>query len=317
MRVTDILASAKSTLFTLELLPPLKGGDFHAVSASIDQLMPYHPAYINITNHREEVVRHSDDKGLYHSVKVRHRAGTASVAAAIHYKYGVEVVPHLICGGSTAQEIENTLVDLCFLGIDNVLVLRGDAGKDEPQFSPCDGGYLYAIDLLKQVKDLNNSKLLDPKMSASMKANFCCGVAGYPEVHGEALNRAQDLLHLKAKVDAGADYIVTQMFFDPEIFIRFVADCRAIGISVPIIPGIKPLASKKQLDLLPDLFHIDIPELLRKEVQAAKTDVAVRQIGVEWAIEQCKRLKADGVPALHFYTMSKADNVEAVVKAVF
>lgn len=317
MRVTDILANAKSTLFTLELLPPLKGADFHAISTSIDQLMPYQPAYINITNHREEVVRHADERGLYQSAKVRLRAGTASVAAAIHYKYGVEVVPHLICGGSTAQEIENTLVDLCFLGIDNVLVLRGDAGKGEPQFSPCDGGYSYAIDLLHQVKELNSGKLLDPKMSAFTKANFCCGVAGYPEVHGEAICRDTDLMHLKAKVDAGADYIVTQMFFDPEIFFRFVKDCRSIGITVPIIPGIKPFAGKGQLELLPKLFHIEIPEALRAEILAAPTDAAVRQVGVEWAIDQCRQLKSFGVPALHFYTMSKADNVEAIVKAVF
>lgn len=317
MRVTDILAGAKSTLFTLELLPPLKGGDFKAISDSLDLLMPYHPAYINITNHREEVVRHTDDKGIYHSARVRHRAGTSSVAAAIHYKYGVEVVPHLICGGATAQEIENTLVDLCFLGIDNVLVLRGDAAKNEPHFSPCDGGYRYAVDLLRQVKALNAGSLLDSRVPALMKADFCCGVAGYPEIHGEAQTRQKDLAYLKAKVEAGADYIVTQMFFDPAVFLRFVDDCRAMGITVPIIPGIKPLAGKRQLELLPSLFHIEIPEALRQAVLSASDDAQVRQIGIEWAIEQCQVLKSAGVPALHFYTMSKADNVEAVVKAVF
>lgn len=317
MRVTEILGQAKRTLFTLELLPPLKGADFRFLSESLDQLMPYQPAYINITNHREEVSRQANAQGIYQSVKVRHRAGTASVAAALHYKYGVEVVPHLICGGATAQEIENTLVDLCFLGLDNVLVLRGDAAKNEPQFSPCDGGYRYAIDLLKQVQDLNRGQLLDPRVQSGMQSQFCCGVAGYPEGHGESTDCASDIQYLKMKVDAGAEYIVTQMFFDPQVFVRFVGDCRAAGIQVPIIPGIKPLATARQLEILPAMFHIEIPEPLRKAVLSAGSADAVRQVGVEWAIEQCKQLKQLGVPALHFYTMSKADNVEAVVKAVF
>ncbi|MDR3296628.1 MAG: methylenetetrahydrofolate reductase [NAD(P)H] [Prevotellaceae bacterium] len=317
MKLTNTIHSAASTLFTFELMPPLKGTNFDEIAATVEQLMPYNPAYINITHHRAEVVMRELPSGLFEKRVVKKRAGTVSIAAAIKYKYGVEVVPHLVCGGYSRSEIEDMLIDFSFLGIENVLALRGDPALGERTFTAERDGYEHAIDLVRQVANMNRGMYLLPDMQNVTATSFCCGVAGYPEKHCEAPNFEADLQQLKAKVDAGAEYVATQMFFDNKKYFDFVNACRAAGISVPIIPGIKPFATAKQLTTLPQIFHIDLPDALVAEVQRCRTPQAVRQVGVEWCVAQCAELKRAGVPALHFYTMGKADNVEGVVKRIF
>jgi methylenetetrahydrofolate reductase (NADPH) len=317
MKVTDTIKNAASTLFTFELMPPLKGNSFAEIAETVERLLPYQPAYINITHHRAEVVLKERPDGLLEKHVVKKRASNVSIAAAIKYKYGVDVVPHLVCGGFNRNEIEDILIDFNFLGIKNVLVLRGDPVKGEKSFTSEKNGYLHAVDLLRQAKGMNEGRYLDADMKNVTPTDFCFGVAGYPEKHSEAPNLQTDLRYLKEKVDAGAEYVVTQMFFDNKKYFDFVAACREAGINVPIIPGLKPFAGERQLSILPQIFHIDLPAALVAEVMRCASPHDVRRVGVEWCVAQCEELKKAGVPALHFYTMGKADNVEEIVRRVF
>ncbi len=317
MKVPQIIRQSSKTLFTFELLPPVKGSHFDEIEATIKPLLEFKPAYVNITYHRADVVVSKNGKGETEKHITKKRPGTVSIAAAIKYKYGIEAVPHLICGGFTKEETEDALIDLNFLSIQNILALRGDKRKGDEVFTAEDGGHSHAVDLLKQMKRMNQGEYLHPEITNAVPTDFSAGVAGYPEKHSEATDMESDLAYLKQKVDAGADYIVTQMFFDNNAFIRFVERCRAIGISAPIIPGIKPISVKRQLELLPKTFDISIPEELRKAVSQCTTDAEVKQVGIEWAVSQCRELKKMNVPVLHFYTMGKPDNVIAICKEVF
>ena len=317
MKVHEIIQQSAKTLFTLELLPPVKGSNFDGIASTIEALIDFKPAYVNITYHRADVVIIKSEKGKEETHITKKRPGTVSIAAAIKYKYGLEVVPHLVCGGFTKEETEDALIDLNFLSIQNVLALRGDKRKSDEHFVSDENGHAHAVDLVKQVNNMNKGIYLHPEISSAVETDFSIGVAGYPEMHSDALNMEQDLAYLKQKVDAGADYIVTQMFFDNAAFIRFVERCRAIGITVPIIPGLKPISVKRQLDILPQTFNLSIPDSLRREVEKCKDEKSVKQVGVEWTIAQCKELKTFDVPALHFYTMGRPDNIVAICKEVF
>ena len=316
MKVTDHIAQAKETLMSFEVLPPLKGKGIEALYTHLNPLMEFKPAFINVTYHRSEHVFKKRVDGTFEKVIVRKRPGTESICAAIMNKYNVDTVPHLICGGFNINDTEDALINLRYLGIDNVLVLRGDAAKNETAFEPELGGHKYASELLKQVVDLNAGIYLDDELKGTHKTEFCIGVAGYPEKHFEAPNLQTDLLHLKDKVDAGADYIMTQMFFDNNKFYQFVKDCRAIGIDVPIIPGLKPITNKKQLTILPKIFHVDIPTDLSDAILKAKTDQDVEEIGTQWLIQQSKELKEFGVPVLHYYTLGKPKVIYNAVKEI-
>jgi methylenetetrahydrofolate reductase (NADPH) len=276
--------------------------------------MEFKPAYINVTYHRSEHVFKKTSDGTFEKVVVRKRPGTEAICASIMNKYNVDTVPHLICGGFSKQDTEDALLTLSYLGIDNVLVLRGDAAKNETAFEPEPGGHKYASDLLKQVVNLNHGIYLEEELKGTNGTKFCIGVAGYPEKHFEAANMETDIKHLKAKVDAGADYIVTQMFFDNKKYFTFVENCRAAGITVPIIPGLKPLTSKKQLTIIPRTFYVDLPTDLLNAVLQSKTDEDCEKIGEEWLLAQSKELKAAGVPVLHYYTLGKPQVVANVVK---
>ncbi|MDR1021950.1 MAG: methylenetetrahydrofolate reductase [NAD(P)H] [Prevotellaceae bacterium] len=317
MKVIDIIKKSTSTLFTFELMPPLKGASFAEIAETVERLVPYSPAYVNITNHRaEEVIRERPD-GFFEKQVVKKRAGTVSVAAAIKYKYGVEVAPHLVCGGYSRSEVEDMLIDFSFLGIENVLVLRGDPVHGEKHFTAEKNGYSHAIELLRQAVDMNHGRYLNPDLKNVTPTDFCFGVAGYPEKHSEAPNMEADLQRLKEKVEAGAEYVVTQMFFDNRKYFDFVDACRKNGINVPIVPGLKPFSALRQLSVLPQIFHIDLPTALVNEAKRYSNLQDVRKVGVAWCVEQCRELKEAGVPALHFYTMGKADNVEEIVKNIF
>lgn len=317
MRVIDILNNSKSTLFSFELLPPLKGHNIDTIFSTIDKLIPFYPAYINITYHREEVVYLTNEYGVQAPVKVRRRPGTVGLAAAIQQRYGIDVVPHIICGGFDAHETEDALIDLDFLGIQNVLVVRGDADKITGRFDPKPGGHRYAVDLVKQVENLNRGIYLEKLIEQPKPTGFCIGVAGYPEKHPESPNPESDIHYLKQKVSAGASYIVTQMFFDNRLYFSFVERCRDAGIHVPIIPGLKPISVKEHINLLPRVFDVHIPQPLVLEVEKCKTNAQVAQLGIEWTVEQSKELKNAGVPAIHFYTMGKADNIAKIAERVF
>lgn len=314
MKVTDHIAQAKDTLISFEVLPPLKGKGIDALYKHLDPLMEFKPSFINVTYHRSEHVFKKRADGTFEKVVVRKRPGTESICAAIMNKYNVDTVPHLICGGFSINETEDALINLRYLGIDNVLVLRGDAAKNETAFEPEPGGHKYASDLLKQVANLNAGIYLEEDLKGTHRTDFCIGVAGYPEKHFEAPNMDTDLQYLKAKVDAGADYIITQMFFDNAKYYAFVDACRAIGITVPIIPGLKPVYSKKQLTVLPKTFHIDLPAELSNEILKCKTDEEVEKIGQEWLLTQSRDLKKSGVPVLHYYTLGKPHVVASVVR---
>ena len=317
MKVTEHIQAAKDRmLVSFEVLPPLKGKTIESLYNNLDQLMEFKPPFINVTYHRSESMFKKKPDGTFDKVEVRKRPGTVGICAAIRNHYNVDTVPHLICGGFSMQETENALIDLNFLGINNVLVLRGDAEKNEPSFVPDPKGHSYAIDLLKQVSNLNNGIYLEDDIQNGDKTKFCIGVAGYPEKHFEAPNLEIDLQHLKDKVDAGADYIMTQMFFDNQKFFDFVKLCRNAGIEVPIIPGLKPLTTKKQLSVLPRIFHVDIPTELSLAVMKCKSDAEVEIIGQEWLIQQSKELKAFGVPVLHYYTLGKPKVIHNVVKEI-
>jgi methylenetetrahydrofolate reductase (NADPH) len=313
MKVIDHIQQAKGTLISFEVLPPLKGKGIGALYKHLDPLIEFKPAFINVTYHRSEHVFKKRGDGNFEKVVVRKRPGTEAICASIMNKYNVDTVPHLICGGFTRQDTEDALLTLSYLGIDNVLVLRGDAAKNETAFEPEPNGNKYAIDLLKQVSNLNNGIYLEEELKGTNGTKFCIGVAGYPEKHFEAPNMDSDLTYLKAKVDAGADYIVTQMFFDNKKFFSFVDRCRAAGITVPVIPGLKPLTSKKQLTIIPRTFYVDLPSDLLNAILQCKTDEECEKVGEEWLLAQSKELKAAGVPVLHYYTLGKPQVVANVV----
>lgn len=316
MKVIDHINQAKGTLVSFEVLPPLKGKGIDALYRHLDPLMAHNPSFINVTYHRSEHVFKKKADGSFEKVVVRKRPGTESICAAIMNRYNVDTVPHLICGGFSVNDTEDALINLNYLGIDNVLVLRGDAAKNESTFEPEPGGHKYAVDLLRQVVSLNDGIYLEQELRDTQKTKFCIGVAGYPEKHFESPNQETDLKHLKSKVDAGADYIITQMFFDNAKYHAFVKDCRAMGITVPIIPGLKPIYSKKQLTILPKTFHIDLPTELSNEVLRCKTDADVEKVGAAWLLAQSKELKAAGVPVLHYYTLGRPQLVADVVKDI-
>lgn len=316
MKVTEHLQQAKSTLISFEILPPLKGRTINSIYEHLDPLMEFKPSFINVTYHRAEHIFKKKIDGNFEKVEVRKRPGTVGICAAIMNHYKVDAVPHLICGGFTVRETEDALIDLYFLGIDNVLVLRGDAAKNEAVFEPEPDGHRYAIDLLKQTVNLNNGIYLEESIRNGFRTNFCIGVAGYPEKHFESPNASTDMLYLKAKVNAGAEYIVTQMFFDNRKYFDFVENCRKNGIDVPIIPGLKPISSIKQLTMIPRTFHVDIPAELSAEVLKCRTDADVELVGTEWLKQQSIELKKAGVPVLHYYTLGKPGMIENVVKAI-
>ncbi|MFY9281602.1 MAG: methylenetetrahydrofolate reductase [NAD(P)H] [Bacteroidia bacterium] len=315
MKLTEYIKPGK-TLFSFEVLPPLKGKSIDSLYQGIDPLMEFNPAFIDVTYHREEFIERPRKDGGYDKISTKKRPGTVAICAAIMNKYKVEAVPHLICGGFSKDETENALIDLAFLGIENVLALRGDNLKNERNFVPEKNGNSNALDLIRQIADMNNGVYQDQELQNVTETNFCIGAAGYPEKHSDAANMVSDLKFLKRKVDAGAAFITTQMFFDNQKYIDYVAMCRAAGIMVPIIPGIKPITTKGQLRALPKIFNMDIPEPLASELEKAKDDTAARQIGIEWCIQQCKELKSLEVPALHFYTMSFSSATKEVVSQI-
>jgi methylenetetrahydrofolate reductase (NADPH) len=317
MKITEHLKQAKKTLFSIEILPPLKGKSIQSIYDAIDPLIEYSPSFIDVTYHREEYVYKKREGGYLEKVSMRKRPGTVGICAAIMNKYKIDAVPHIICGGFSKQETENALIDLQFLGIDNVLLLRGDSIKTEPSFVPEPDGNAYAIDLVNQVSNMNKGIYLEEDIKDLQPTNFCIGVAGYPEKHAEAPNMISDIKYLKAKVDAGAEFIVTQMFFDNKKYFDFVNLCRKNNINVPIIPGIKILTSKKQATTLPKIFHIDIPVELYDLVEKAKDDKEAKEIGVNWCIKQSKELIGANVPCLHFYTMGLSETTARVAKEVF
>lgn len=317
MKVIDKIKIAKKTLFTFELLPPLKGHTIQEIYDTIEPLIQFDPAYINITYHQQEVQYKTRPDGLMERRIIRKRPGTVAIAAAIQNKYKITVVPHIICGGFTKEETEDALIDLHFLGIDNLLVLRGDPEKGKRKFIPVKGGHSYSSELIEQIMNLNKGKYLHEDMEDAMPTDFSLGVAGYPEKHIEAPNMDTDLEYLKLKIDKGAEYVVTQMFFDNQKYFDFVQKCRDKDINVPIIPGLKPVSTLNDSSLLPQTFSIDLPCDLIHEIKKSKTHEQVRQVGVEWAIQQSKELIKFGVPGIHYYTLDQSDNIEKIAKAVF
>lgn len=316
MKVVDYIKEAEKPLFSFEIIPPLKGKGIEDIYAGIDPLIEFGPKFINVTYHREEYKYKEMGDGLLKKISIRKRPGTVGICAAIMNKYKVDAVPHLICGGFNVEETENALIDLKFLGIDNILALRGDPIKTEQVFTPNKGGHKYALDLITQISELNNGIYLDEEHQSS-PTDFCIGAAGYPEKHFEAMNLDTDMRHLKAKVDAGAEYIVTQMFFDNQKYFDFVDKCRSIGINVPIIPGLKPITNLTHRTFLPKFFHIDFPMELSKELEKCKSNDDVSELGVSWAINQSKELVEKGAPVLHFYTMGRGKAVKRIASEIF
>lgn len=317
MSVASFLASDHPTAFSFEVLPPVRGKSIEQVFNTIDKLMPFDPAYINITTHRTEIIYREVSEGVFQRTSERTRPGTVAIAAALKGRYGIPTVPHVICSGFTRPELENELIDLSYLGITDLLVLRGDRAKGENRFVPMPDGHTHAADLCRQVSDFNDGAMIDGSHHEPLAERFSFGVAGYPEKHDEAMNPEIDIEHLKAKIEAGAEYVVTQMFFDNSRYFDFVARCRAAGIGVPIIPGLKPLTALSQQALLPKTFHIDLPEELAAEFRRCRTNDDAKALGVEWGIAQARELKAAGVPSIHFYSMNAAASVEAIAKAVY
>ena len=318
MKITDHIKKAnEKTLFSFEIIPPKKGNNIQELYDNIDPLMEFNPPFIDVTTSREEYVYVDKGDGLLDRKITRTRPGTLGICAAIKHKYDVDTVPHVLCGGFTKEETEYLLVDCDYLGIQNVMALRGDAMSHQKYFEKTNGGHPFAKDLVTQINDLNSGKYLHDVIETSHKSNFCIGVAGYPEKHLESPSMQTDLKYLKEKVDAGADYIVTQMFFDNQKYFDFVNAAKQIGIDVPIIPGIKPIAVTRHLQLLPQVFRIDLPEALIKAVQNCKTNKEVRQVGIEWAIQQSRELLEAGVPVLHYYSMGKSDNIKKIASAIF
>jgi len=318
MKVTEHIKKANGkTLFSFEIIPPKKGNSIQELYNNIDPLMEFKPPFIDVTTSREEYVYIDKGNGLLDRKITRMRPGTVGICAAIKHKYDIDTVPHVLCGGFSKEETEYLLIDCHYLGIQNVMALRGDAMSHQKYFEPSKNGNHFAKDLVKQISDLNCGKYLHDVMEADHKADFCIGVAGYPEKHLEAPSLQTDLKRLKEKVDAGADYVVTQMFFDNKKYFKFVEAAKKVGINIPIIPGIKPIAVKRHLQLLPQVFKIDLPEALINSVENCKSNTDVRQVGIEWTIQQSKELLAAGVPVLHYYSMGKSDNIEAIAKELF
>ncbi|MFA8451008.1 MAG: methylenetetrahydrofolate reductase [NAD(P)H] [Bacteroidales bacterium] len=311
------LKQPEKTRFSFELLPPQKGSNIQSLYSIIDKLVEFDPLYINVTYHQEELVYKKRIDGLLEAKKTRKRPGTVGISAAIQYKYNIPVVPHLICGSFSKEDTENALIDLHFLGINNVLIVRGDPPENIDTFIPHKNGHKHAIGLLKQVVDLNNGIYIEDDLSHMEGTDFSIAVAGYPEKHEEAPNFESDIHYLKQKIDAGADYIVTQLFFDNEKFYRFVDECRANDINVPIIPGLKPVSQKKHLQILPKVFKVDLPYPLTKAMEKCKTNKEVQEVGIEWAIKQSEELVKFGVSNIHYYTMDRADNIYKIAKEVF
>ncbi len=317
MKVVDHIKEAKKTRFSLEILPPLKGKSIQSIYDGIDPLMEFKPPFINVTYHREEHVYKERNDGLLQRVSVRKRPGTVGICAAIMNKYHVDAVPHIICGGFTKEETENALIDLQFLGIENILALRGDPIKNETHFIPNKAGHKYAVNLIEQVVQMNKGDFLHEETGNATATDFCIGAAGYPEKHFESMNLKTDLKYLKEKVDAGAEYIVTQMFFDNQKYFDFVQTCVDAGINVPIIPGLKPITTLKHISFLPKFFHIDFPDDLSTELEKCKSNDDARQVGIEWGIHQSKELLEYGVPLLHYYTMGRSASVKKIASELF
>lgn len=318
MKITEhIEQSGGKTLFSFEILPPLKGHNIQEIYDGIDPLMEFRPPFIDVTYHREEYVYIEREKGLLEKRVVRKRPGTVGICAAIQSKYKVDAVPHILCGGFSEEDTENFLIDLDFLGIQNVMALRGDAVKSELYFKPELDGHRYACDLVKQVAGMNSGKFLDEALENGHRTDFCTGVAGYPEKHMEAPSLERDIQNLKAKQEAGAEYVVTQMFFDNSRFFEFERKCRESGINIPIIPGLKPISVKNHLRLIPHRFHVDLPDELTREVEKCQSNKEVQEIGVEWCIEQSRELIDAGVPVLHYYSMGKSENIKRIASMVF
>lgn len=317
MKVIDLINSQEKTAFSIEILPPLKGTGIDKLYQSIDRLLEFNPQYINLTTHRSEYVYKELGNGLFQRNRLRRRPGTVAVAAAIQNKYNITVVPHVLCSGFTREDIEYMLLDLQFLGITDLLVLRGDKAKHESIFIPEPGGYSHAIELEEQINNFNKGIFVDGSEMTVTKTPFSYGVACYPEKHEEAPNLDWDLYWLKKKIDAGAEYAVTQLFYDNRKFFHFVERARAAGITVPIIPGIKPLKKLSQLSVIPKTFKVDIPEDLASEVAKCTTDAEVQQLGIEWCIQQCRELMAHGVPSIHFYTIGAVDSICEIAKQIY
>ncbi|NQX91177.1 MAG: methylenetetrahydrofolate reductase [NAD(P)H] [Flavobacteriales bacterium] len=317
MKVTEHINKSDKALFSLEVLPPLKGQRIDDLFEHLDSLMEFEPAFVDVTYHREEFQYKQLSNGLMERRTVRKRPGTVGICAAIQHRYGVDPVPHIICGGFTKEETENALIDLHFLGIDNVLLLRGDSHPVSANFEPETNGHRYASELIDQVSKMNQGEYLDEDLKNTAPSNFCMGVAGYPEKHFESPNLKKDLQYLKLKQDLGAEYVVTQMFFDNEVYFNFVDECRKAGITIPIIPGLKPLTSAKQLQSIPKHFSVTIPEKMVESIELAKNREEVIEAGIEWSIAQSKELIKKGAPAIHFYTMGKSNSVAKIAKAIF
>ncbi|MCX8055603.1 MAG: methylenetetrahydrofolate reductase [NAD(P)H] [Ignavibacteria bacterium] len=317
MIVADLLKNTKRTLFSFELLPPLKGKSIQEIYDAIEPLLEFNPAYINVTYHREEVVYKKRNDGLLEERLIRKRPGTVGISAAIKHKYNIEVVPHLICSGFTKEETEDALIDLNFLGIHNLLVVRGDPDKNLKTFIPTKGGHTYASELIDQISKLNNGIYLDEDIANPTPTQFSIGVAGYPEKHPESPNFETDIRVLKHKLDCGASYIVTQLFFDNKRYFDYLELCRKHGIDVPIVPGIKPISVKGHLSILPKNFYVEIPIELSKEVEKCNSNKEVEQVGIEWAIAQAKELIKAKVPSIHFYTMGRSSNIAKIAQAIY
>lgn len=318
MKVTEHIKKANGkTLFSFEIIPPKKGTNIKDLYDNINPLMEFNPPFIDVTTSREEQIYIPKKNGLLEQKTTRTRPGTVGICASIKHKYKVDAIPHILCGGFTKEETEYVLVDCHYLGLDNVMALRGDAMKHEQYFKPVKGGNHYAVELVEQIKNMNKGKYLHEQIEDAYKSDFCIGVAGYPEKHMEAPSLESDLRRLKEKVDAGANYVVTQMFFDNKKYFDFVKKAKKIGVNVPILPGIKPVAVKRHLQILPQVFKLDLPEALIKEINKCKNNEEVRQVGIEWAIKQSKELIAFGVPVVHYYSMGKSSNIKAIAKEVF
>jgi methylenetetrahydrofolate reductase (NADPH) len=317
MSVIEKIKTANGPLFTFELLPPLKGHSIDKIYTAIERLLEFNPAYINFTSHRNETIYQERPDGLIEKKVVRLRPGTIALAAAVKYKYNITVVPHLLCGGFTKEETENVLIEMNFLGIDDVLALRGDPQKGSRRFIAEKDGHTHTYELVRQIVNMNNGKYLEETLEETAPTNFCIGVAAYPEKHFEAPNRQVDIENLKYKVESGASYIVTQMFFDNSKFFRFRDDCRAAGITVPIFPGIKPISALNDIRLLPQVFHIDLPSDLFNAVHKCRTDSEAREVGIEWTTMQSQELLKEGAPGIHYYTLGRSDNIARIVRASF
>ncbi len=318
MKVTDYFEQASGrTLISFEILPPLKGGSIKTIFDTLDPLMEFKPPFVDVTYHREEFIYKRMPSGYYEKAAIRKRPGTVGICFGIATRYGVEAIPHLICGGFTKEDTENVLIELNFLNIQNILALRGDADRFEGRFLPTPGGHSYALDLVMQIQDMNKGRYQDENIDNGEKTDFCIGIAGYPEKHFESPNIESDLYYTKKKVDAGAAYIVTQMFFDNQRYFDYVKACRDYGIHVPIVPGLKPVTKKYQMTAIPRNFYVDMPNDLVRALQAADTDAKAKEIGIEWCAAQSRELKAAGAPCLHYYTMGDAEVIRRVAEQVF